>query len=214
MKRCASILVPLLIWLLASSGGLHAKNLGVFGAVYAIAEKDALKEIEERAAKADLKQIVNRDELAKKLRHYTPEDLRAVKDLPVARKERSFLVDMTYILEEDIADDRGNVVYTKGYTFNPLDYVVYPRTLVILNGARQEQVAWFKASPYSSDLTAKVLITNGSYADLSKVLKRPVFYASQPLIETFRIRAVPSVVQQKGRFMEVREIAVIQNKRP
>jgi conjugal transfer pilus assembly protein TraW len=135
-----------------------------------------------------------------------------VKDLPVAKKERTILVDMTYTLEEDIADDRGTVVYSKGYAFNPLDYVVYPRTLVILNGARQEQLAWLKASPYSKDLSAKVLITDGSYADLSKALKRPVFYASQAVIEVFQIRVVPSVVYQKGRFMEVREIVVSEKK--
>ena len=51
-----------------------------------------------------------------------------------ARKERTFLVDMTYTLDRDIADEKGNVVYPKGYTFNPLDYITYPGTLVILDG--------------------------------------------------------------------------------
>ena len=208
MKRHASIIVLFLTWLFVSSTGSHAKDLGVFGAVYAIAEKDALREIEEKAAKADLNRMVNKDELTKKLTHYTPEDLKAVKDLPPAKKERTFLVDMTYTLEQDIADDKGNVVYPKGYTFNPLDYVVYPRVLVIMNGAKREQLAWFTASPYGRDPSVKVLITDGSYAEISKALKRPVFYASQAVVEVFRVSAVPSVVRQKGRLMEVREIAV------
>ncbi|MGD0235586.1 MAG: hypothetical protein ABSC55_13755 [Syntrophorhabdales bacterium] len=208
MKGYVSIIVLFLTWLFVSSTGSPAKDLGVFGAVYGIAEKDALTEIEEKAARADLKRMVNKDELTKKLKHYTPEDLKAVKDLPAAKKERTFLVDMTYTLEEDIADDRGNVVYRKGYTFNPLDYVVYPRSLVILNGAKREQVVWFMASPFNRDLSVKVLITDGSYAEISKVLKRPVFYASQAVIGVFQIRALPSVVWQKGRLMEVREIAV------
>jgi len=212
MKKYVFILVPLLTCLLAATS--PAKDLGVFGAVYAIAEKDALMEIEEKAARADLKRMVDKHELTKKLKHYTPEDLKAVKDLPTAKKERTFLVDMTYTLEEDIVDDKGTVIYSKGYTFNPLDYIVYPRVLIILNGAKREQLAWFTASPYSRDLSVKVLITDGSYAEISKVLKRPVFYASQAAIEVFQIRAVPSVVRQKGRHMEVKEIAVKANNSP
>jgi hypothetical protein len=64
MKRYVCVLVSVLTWLAFSSAASHAKNLGVFGAVYAIAEKDALKEIEERAARANLKRMVNKDELA------------------------------------------------------------------------------------------------------------------------------------------------------
>ena len=212
MKRCAFILIAILVWLAVSSTGLHAKELGVFGAVYAIAEKDALKEIEERAARADVKRMVNRDELTKKLKNYTPGDLENVKDLPATKKERSFFVDMTYTLEADIADEKGNVVYPKGYTFNPLDYVAYPNTIIILNGKSPGQIAWFKKSAYSRDLRTKLIITDGSYADVSKALKRPVFYANLGVVNAFQIKAVPSVVRQKGRLMEVREIVVVEKK--
>ena len=184
-----------------------AKDLGVFGAVYGIAEKDALKEIEERAKEADMNRIVNRGELVKKLRNYAPKDLKEMKLQP-AQKERTFPVDMTYTLDRDIADEKGNVVYPRGYTFNPLSYVAYPGILVILSGNSPTQVAWFKRSEYSKDLKAKLLITDGSYAELSKALKRPVFYVSPAVIEVFQIKAVPSVVQQKGTLMEVREILV------
>jgi conjugal transfer pilus assembly protein TraW len=158
--------------------------------------------------------MVNKDELVKKLKNYAPEDLKAVKDLPPAQKERTFLVDMTYTLEQDIADDKGNVVYSKGYTFNPLEYVTYPNTIVILNGKSPDQIAWFKKSAYSKDLRTKLVITDGSYADVSKALKRPVFYATSAIIDVFQIKAVPSVAQQKGMFMEVRELAVAEKKVP
>lgn len=188
-----------------------AKDLGVFGAVYDIAEKDALKEIEERAKEADMNRAVNRGELVKKLRNYAPEDLKDMKLRP-AQKERIFLVDMTYTLDRDIADEKGNVVYPKGYRFNPLDYITYPGTIVILNGKSPAQVAWFKRSDYSRDLRAKLLIADGLHAELSKAFNRPVFYASQAIIEVFQIKAVPSVVKQKGVVMEVREIPVPEKK--
>ena len=104
----------------------NAKDLGVFGAVYDIAEKDALKEIEERAAKADLKHILSKDELTKKLKNYTPEDLKTVKDLPPAKKERTFLVDMTYTSSRTSPTRKAMSSTLKGHAFNPLNYITYP----------------------------------------------------------------------------------------
>ena len=53
-----------------------------------------------------------------------------------------------------------------------------------------------------------MLITDGSYYDLAKRLNRPVFYFMEDLAERLKIEAVPSVIGQKGRYMEVREIAI------
>ena len=184
-----------------------AKDLGVFGAVYDIAEKDALKEIEEKAREVNINRIINRGELARKAKNYAPAELKDVR-LPPARQERTFLVDMTYTLDRDIADERGNVIYPKGYAFNPLGYVTYPGIIVILDGKSQRQVAWFRRSEYNKDLKTKLLITDGSYTELSKILKRPVFYVSQVMVGVFQIKAVPSVIRQKDALMEVREIPV------
>lgn len=201
-------LLPVLVLIgFTFSGSSTAKDLGVFGAVYDIAEKDALKEIEEKARNVDINRIINRGDLARKVKNYTPGDLKDAK-LPPARQERTFLVDMTYTLDRDIADEKGNVIYPKGYTFNPLDYVTYPAVIVILDGKSRMQIAWFKGSEYSKDLKTKVLITDGSYEELSNMLKRPVFYVSQVMVGVFQIKAVPSIVKQKGTVMEVREISV------
>jgi conjugal transfer pilus assembly protein TraW len=189
MRRYCYSLAPMLICFILSVT-CSAKDLGVFGAVYDIVEKDALKEIEERAKVVDMNRIVNRGELEKKLRNYTPEGLKEIK-LQTAQKERTFLVDMTYTLDRDIADDKGNVVYPKGYTFNPLDYITYPGILVILNGNSPAQVAWFRHSEYSRDLKAKLLITDGTSGELSKALRRPVFYVNQAVIEVFRSKPYP-----------------------
>ncbi len=200
-----SVVVAVTLTSFTSSVTSVAKDLGVFGAVYDVAEKDALKEIEEKARGADVNRIINRGELARKVKNYTPGDLKDVK-LPLARQERTFFVDMTYTLDRDIADERGNVIYPKGYAFNPLDYVTYPGVIVILDGKSQRQVAWFRGSEYSKDLKTKLLITDGSHAELSKALKRPVFYVSRAMVGVFQIKAVPSVVRQKGTLMEVKEI--------
>jgi conjugal transfer pilus assembly protein TraW len=183
-----------------------ATDLGTFGAVYEIVEKDALKELQEKAKSVDFSKAVDKNALIRRARDFTPEDVKETRMIGLARKDRTFLVDMTYTLERDIKGEKGNIIYPAGYTFNPLNYVVYPRTLVILNGKRPEQIRWFEESSYAKDARVTLLLTDGSYGELSKSLKRPVFYASARMIEAFRIQAVPSVVRQLGAYMEVSEV--------
>ena len=185
-----------------------AKDLGTFGATYPIAEKDALKEIEQKAAQANISKFINKKKLVSRINSFKPSGLAEVRDIGPARADRTFLVDMTYTLSYDIPDGQGGILYPKGYTFNPLDYIAYPHTLVILNGMSPKQVVWFRVSEYMKDYKVKLIITDGSYRELSKSLKRPVFYASRAIINAFQIKAVPSVVRQKGNMMEVTEIAV------
>jgi conjugal transfer pilus assembly protein TraW len=185
-----------------------ARDLGTFGTVYDILEKDALKELEEKAKSVDFSKAVDRNALVKKAKNFTPEDVKEMNAIGPARKDRTFLVDMTYTLERDIKDDKGNIVYPAGYSFNPLNYVSYPRTLVIINGKRPDDVRWFEESSYAKDAQVTLLLTDGSYSELSRSLKRPVFYASGRLIEALRIQAVPSVVRQSGTYMEVTEVRI------
>ena len=205
IRRC--ILIAAFLCLLTASTAV-ARDLGTFGAVYDIVEKDALKELEEKAKSVDFSKAVDRNALVKRARNFTPEDVKEMRMIGPARKDRTFLVDMTYTLERDIKDDKGNIVYPAGYAFNPLNYVAYPKTLVVLNGKRPEQIRWFKESSYAKDAQITLLLTDGSYSDLAKFLKRPVFYASTKVIEAFRIQAVPSVVRQSGAYMEVTEVLV------
>jgi conjugal transfer pilus assembly protein TraW len=203
--RC--ILAAVVLCLLITSMAV-ARDLGTFGTVYDIVEKDALKELEEKAKSVDFSKAVDRNALVKKARNFTPEDVKEMRMIGPARKDCTFLVDMTYTLERDIKDDKGNLVYPAGYAFNPLNYVAYPRTLVILNGKRPEHIRWFKESSYAKDAQVTLLLTDGSYSELSRSLKRPVFYASTKLIEVFKIEAVPSVVRQSGAYMEVTEVSL------
>ncbi len=203
--RC--ILAAVVLCLLMTSMAV-ARDVGTFGTVYDIVEKDALKELEDKAKSVDFSKAVDRNALVKKARNFTPEDVKEMKAIGPAGKDRTFFVDMAYTLERDIKDDKGNIIYPAGYTFNPLSYVAYPTTLIILNGKRPEDVRWFEESSYAKDARVTLLLTDGSYSDLSRSLKRPVFYASTRLIEAFRIQAVPSVVRQSGIYMEVTEVRI------
>lgn len=183
----------------------QAKDLGTFGAVYPIAEPDALTELKAKAAKVDWKRHLDRERLSRKVRNYRPPDL---KRLPAAARDRAFLSDLSYTLEKDIPDGKGGILYPRGYTFSPLDYLRMRRTIVVINGKDRRQVAWFHKSPWFKDMNVMLLLTDGSHFTLGDRLKRPVFYANTLIVDRLGLKAVPSVARQQGRYMEVREYAV------
>jgi len=178
-----------------------AKVLGTVGRTYPIAEKDAIAELQDRASQIDWKRMYSRI----RPENYRPENM---KDLPRARKDRSFTVDMTYTLDADIPDGKGGVLYPAGYTFNPLDYVPFDKTIVVINGSDPEQVSWFAGSKYKGKPDVMLLITNGSAIDLQKQLKQPVYFSNQAIVNRFNVSAVPSVIRRKDRLMEVDEVAL------
>lgn len=171
------------------------------GQVYPITEKSAIEEMKERAARVDWKKLLSKV----KPENYRPANKAS---LPRAAKPITRLVDMTYSLEMDIPDGKGGILYPKGYTFNPLDYVAYPKTLVVINAEDSAQLKWFKSSEFAKRIDVTLLITDGPFADVIKSTNRPVFYADSRMAAKFDIQALPTVVRQSGRFMEVREYVV------
>lgn len=205
MTSTTTLLISILVLSLLPMSQGWAKDLGTFGAVYPIAEPDSLSELKEKAAKVDWKRHLDREKLTRKVRSFMPKDL---KRLPAARRDRAFLSDLSYSLDVDIPDGKGGILYPKGYTFNPLDYIRFQRTIVVINGKDRRQVEWFRNSPWFKDVNAMLLLTDGSYFPLGDRLRRPVFYANSLIVGRLGLKAVPSVAQQKGRYLEVREYAV------
>jgi conjugal transfer pilus assembly protein TraW len=41
---------------------------------------------------------------------------------------------------------------------------------------------------------------------VSKKIGRPLFYADRKMVDRLKLKAVPSVIRQNGRFMEVAEV--------
>lgn len=190
------------IALVLGVSSVQAKVIGTYGTTYRITERDALAEIEERARRVDWSKVLDK----RKVENYQGPPDKA--SLPRAKRNRSFPIDMTYTTEIDIPDGKGGILYPKGYTFNPLDYVTYPKTLVIIDGTDPEQVKWFAASVYDKRLDVTLLLTGGSFGAVSKRISRPLFYADRKMIERLKLKAVPSVVRQKGRLMEATEVAL------
>jgi len=191
--------VMLLITLLVSDP-LHAaiRELETAGDTYPVIEPDMLAELKQHAVNTDR----FREEMLKSIREYQPS---GAHQLPRAAEARTFTVDMTYTVNENITDGDGRVLYPKGYTFNPLKYVTLPGGLLVLDGDDANQVEWFRTSPYYADHRIKLLLSNGRAADLIEKLQRPVFYLTDDIARRLQLSAVPSLVIQQGQEMEVHE---------
>ena len=53
-----------------------------------------------------------------------------------------------------------------------------------------------------------VIISDGNFYDLIHELRMPVYYLDTQFASRFQLEAVPSIIVQKGVFMEVSEYAV------
>ena len=195
----------LILTIPALLAGLYPSEVGTFGKVYKIVEPDFIDEMEQRAANLDASAFPTTKEMEDKVKNYQPDNL--VK-LPRAKKDSAFLVDPTYTLEFDIPDGKGGVIYPKGFTFNPLDYETMTVMIVVIDGSDPEQVQWFLNSPYSESLQVRLLLSGGNHWEVSKKLRRQVFYYMRWVEDRLHLRNVPSIVSQEGRNIRVDEIFI------
>jgi len=174
--------------------------VGTEGNVYEISEADLMEEIQRRSAAVDVEELEKKwqEKVRKQVKTYRPQD--AVSDLLPASKSELYRVDVTYRLPFDVTDYMGNVLYPKGYEFNPLQIMLdrgvsMTTAMAVVNAERPEELEWFKSN-YGDNARIGLLITNGYAYDLGLKLKRPVYYLPKAAVARFRLKATPSLVFQ------------------
>jgi len=195
-----SILIFVVLVGVPASGAI--KNLGVVGQTYPVVEPDVVAELKEEAAR---KNRFRDNEFFERMKTYQPEDIH---HLPRATMGRTFLVDMTYTLDRDLLDGDGKVIYPKGFTFNPLDYVSFSGGILVIDGNDPSQLKWFKNTSYADNHQVRLLLSDGYAYELINQLKRSVFYLTDEIADRLHLSAVPALVIQKGDRLQVREFLV------
>lgn len=203
--RFRTILVIAIFISILGVDGSFARHLGTDGNIYPVVEPDALAEIRTAAARVDWEKVIDRQQKLAMIKKFRPRDLHP---LPAAKTDRSFLVDMTYTLDADIPDGKGGVLYPKGFTFNPLDYVKLTSLLVVIDAGDSQQIRWFKSSPYADDYRTRLILSGGDYYDLAQELDRPVFYLVDTVARRLQLAAVPSVIRQQDNMLQISEVRV------
>jgi conjugal transfer pilus assembly protein TraW len=186
----------------------HAQDLGVVGPVYPIAEPNLLEVIVSKLREAEATGLLaglQRDARANVTRAI--EQPAAVAGLTKTTKPRSFYYDPSIVVPYAIADAEGKVIVAPGTRVNPLDTVSLSKKLLFIDARDAEQLRRAQAILHQHQGKVKLILTGGSYLDLMRRWKRPVFYDQQgQLVEKFGIRHVPALVSQEGKRLRIDEI--------
>jgi len=190
-------------------------SVPIHATTYPIAEPDLLEEVKGRIPQAieELKKKI--PELREKVKNYVPPD---TVSLPPAERDYSYTVALSYTLPFDIprVDRNGNVIgilYPRGYSFNPLDYIGFdPPTLIVFNGDRREEVEWVRKN-WLNKPNSMLIITEGKWLDLDKQLGRPVFYLPRVMAERLRLKYTISVIYRDRKNRSLMRIDVHSIKR-
>lgn len=182
-------------WVLAASTLTMAQwalaDSVTVGQTYAIVERDALEEIQARASEINWRQ-----QLAAANIRWSAKDGVALARAP---QDRTRQVIPYYTLEFDIRDPSGQLVYPKGFQFNPLDHIRLPYRLVVVDA---EDLEWANARLRQSDM---VILTHGDYEGASQALQRPTFLLDDRTRTRLHIEFVPSIIEQDGRVLVIDE---------
>lgn len=185
----------------------YGLDLGVFGNTYKIKEEDFLNAIERKSSQFDSQKMME------DFKNKVITDTGKVNySFPVAVDNASYLIDLTYTLEQDIPmlDSSGNItgiLYPKGFTFNPLDYINFPDILIFINGNRKVEVDFVK-NKYADDPRAIIILTTGNVFEVAEKIKRKVYMYSDRVASRFHISKTPSVGYQSGKMLKIDEIAL------
>lgn len=187
-----------------------AADLGTLGPTYEIAEPHLLQMIEQR-----LREKERSGELARIEQDARTRGTEAVRSpAPVAgvqttAKARSFYFDPTYTLDRHILGAQGELLFAAGTQANPLDVVSLSRHLLFFDARDGRQVRQARALIARYQGKVKPILTGGSYLDLMKSWRIPVYYDQQGLLtRRLGIAQVPALVSQEGKRLRIDEMEV------
>ena len=215
MTRAAAFLLAATLAALPTAGvpsAEFAKDLGVRGATWAIAEPDLLEEIEARLLEMQRSGELARFEAeARERARRRIEEPDPVPGVAPAREHRSRPFDPAIVVERDIRTPDGTLIAAAGTRVNPLERVGLTRDLVFVDGRREAEVAWALAH----DRPSKIVLLAGRPLDLMRRHGRAFFFdTGGTLAARFGIAATPSVVERAGTRLRITEIPVDDRKDP
>ena len=183
-----------------------AKDLGVRGATWPVAEPDLLAEIEARLGAMQRSGEMDRIEREARSRARSGlEEPQPVPDIAPAREHRSRMFDPAIVVERDIRLPDGTLIAAAGTRVNPLARHALSRDLLFVDGRRDAEIAWAlkHARP------AKIVLLAGRPLDLARTHGRAFFFDQGGRLATrFGLRFTPALVEQAGAQLRITEIPV------
>ena len=193
MNRILSILIIFVVIQIASN-----VNAGQFehvlGETYPIHERHPTEEIKEISNKIDWKSKYSK---VKELKFQFAAIARATRN-------REYVHEILNSIEMDVTNPTsGEILYPKGYTFNPLDFIKLPKFIIISN--HKKDIEWLEKQDVQ---IGTMILTIGDPFRLSKKLNRKVMILKDDLKEKLKLEFYPAIAQQVGNKIKISEYHV------
>ena len=213
MRRAPVPIIVAITFAVAVAGvafPVTAKDLGVRGATWPVAEPDLLAAIEARLRgmerSGELARLEREARAAARARLDEPDP---VPGIVPATEERSRLIDPSITVARDIRTPDGVLVAARGTRVNPLERMTLTRDLLFVDGRRAAEIAWALAREDEGGRPAKIVLLAGRPLELARRHRRPFFFDQGGVLAArFGIAATPSLVSQAGTLLQITEIPV------
>jgi len=169
----------------------------VLGETYDVIERHPTKEIHELSSKVDWKEVYAK---ATKLDFPTPTIARA-------KRNNEFVHEVLNTIDMDVRNPTtGEILYPKGYTFNPLAHLgaMQLPTFFIIS-THEKDIEWFKSQDIPRN---SMILAVDDPIELSKLLSRKVMLLKDDLREKLKVNFYPARVGQVGYKIKVNEYHV------
>ena len=206
MTRAAALMIALAIAALPAT----AKDLGVRGATWPVAEPDLLTEIETRLLQMQQSgELARLEEDARIRARLKLEEPEPVPGIAPARERRTRMFDPAIAVARDIRTSDGTLIASAGTRVNPLERVGLTRDLIFVDGRREAEIAWALERMTSGERPAKIVLLAGRPLDLMRRHRRPFFFdTGGRLAARFGIAATPTLVERDGARLRLTEIPI------
>ena len=205
---CSRLLTAATLAMVLATPAGHATDLGTIGPTYAITEPHLLRMIEQR-----LHEKERTGELARLQQAARERGIAAVRQpapvtgLRATHSPRTFYFDPTFTLDRNVLDDKGTLMFAAGTRKNPLAVVSLSRQLLFFDARDKRQIASASALMARAGGRIKPILTGGSYLELMKAWRVPVYYDQQGLLtRRLGISQVPALVSQEGMRLRIDEL--------
>ena len=209
-RACPALLAAVLLFAVALPGAVSAKDLGVRGATWPVAEPDLLAQIEARLVEMERSgELARLEEEARESARRKLEEPNPVTGIAPAREERSRLWDPAITVARDIRTSDGTLIAAAGTRVNPLERMALARDLLFVDGRREAEIVWALAREDESGRPAKIVLLAGRPLDLMRRHRRPFFFdQGGRLAARFGLRLTPVLVAQDGTQLGITEFPV------
>lgn len=181
---------------------------------YEIKEQDLIMEIENKAPELEKKMEEQKKVVIEKIENLTGEFLQK------AKENRIKYIDPTYILDKDIPryDKFGKnigVLYKKGYTFNPIDFMnIIPPDFIVFNACDSNESLYVKSlmKKYEDKTKDYMLVNSGcKNKDLKKTeFNSKVYFLTKEMKDKFELEHTISIIyiDKEKKKIAVKEIVI------